>query len=146
KGGSTSPYSLVFCSEFVSNKVHYSPGDRVVLPCALKDVSRAVITQWFYQPSPDREVLIADSGDKPAVTSEFKDRAKLSKDFSLTLSKLASQDNGTYWCVVLEDDDEDNYDYDGSATTTLAKVMHGTSNQDVHCKYSENDKHQDWLD
>ncbi|KAK9958847.1 hypothetical protein ABG768_010947 [Culter alburnus] len=119
--GSYKCFSTFLVEEYVVNvcplresaDISFSAEDKkVVLQCdfmslpEFKDKEEYTSVLW-YRNTGDQDIQIMDSGD-PSLTlpNDLQGRLKFSQTYSsLTFTKPKKEDNGTYWCVVLLDNE-----------------------------------------
>lgn len=97
-------YSLTVCPTIEPITTSFIHGDKAVLICnpGLQELYRV---QWYRRRGPEMDELLLDTKD-PQVPEEMRGRVTMSKlDFSLSLSNLSVEDQGEYFCAVLDDGD-----------------------------------------
>ncbi|XP_067275819.1 polymeric immunoglobulin receptor-like [Pseudorasbora parva] len=130
--GSYTCFSTFLVEEYVVNvcplleptDISFSAGDKqVVLQCdfmSLPEFSVKVksLSVLWYRNTGEQDILIMDSGD-PSLTNDLQGRLKFSRTYSsLNVTDPKKEDNGTYWCMVLQnyeegfDDEDTNSTYD----------------------------------
>lgn len=113
-------YVVSVCTLLESTHISFSAGDKkVLLQCdfmslpAISDKVEYISVLW-YRNTGEQDILIMDSGD-PSLTlpKDLQGRLKFSHiNSTLIFTDPKVEDNGTYWCVVLLDNDEGDDDKD----------------------------------
>ncbi|KAL2093458.1 hypothetical protein ACEWY4_010770 [Coilia grayii] len=106
-------YAVTVCPKHDAVTMKFEEGEKVVLTCMPEEGQFSV--QWYREDGPNEEALLADSGD-PSILfpKDLEGRALFSEEkFTLTISRLTPADSRKYWCVILEEVEFTDGDYEG---------------------------------